>query len=286
MSDQDEPGLGYRPDLEDIAHIEATERTLDTGALFSASHDGPIDEKVREAAKAQVKIEHQGRTNSCTGHGGTYADELDEFLETGQWVQRSRWGTYILAQQESGIRGDHGAYIDAVARAGQKFGFGDDAAWKFTGEYHTTPPIGMKAYLANAAKRKLASWKRLKSYADMALWSQTGQGGIVVGFPWYENWRTIGANGVMPAPNGVLKGYHCLAIHWLTKFKEGSRNYFEGPNSHGIQYGEKGWCYWKPSLIDFLFKQKNVLVVGFSGMRQENAVARPINYLTSSSFLK
>lgn len=279
-------GLGYRPDLEDVAHLEATQRTLDTSTLFAASHDGPIDEKVRERAKAEVKIESQARTNSCTGHGAGYADELDEFLETGVWTQRSRWGTYILAQKESGITGDHGAYIDAVARAGKKYGFGHESLWPFTGVYHTSPKSGMDAYLADAAKRRLASWKILKSYADMALWSQTGQGGIVVGFPWYENWQRIGTNGVVPTPNGVLKGYHCMAIHWLTKFTEGSRNYFEGPNSHGVQYGDKGWMLWKPTLLDWIFKQRNVLVVGFSGMRQEDAVARPLNYLTSSSFLK
>lgn len=283
-----EYGLGYIPDAEDVDHVEATQRTLDTETLFSASYDGPINESVREQCKSIVPIENQSRTNSCVGHGGSAAEEFNEWLETKRWVQRSRWGTYILAQEAGGRPAvDNGATIDGLARAGSAIGYGRETLWKFTGAYHRNPPGGRGAYLADAKTRLTKSWKRLTNYAGMALWSQTGQGGIVVGWPWYENWRgSMPKSGVVPNPAGNLVGFHCVPLYWQTKRTEGSRYCFEGPNSYGTTWGNSGWAEWRPSLIDWLMNYRGSFVVGFSGMRQEEAVARPVNYLTQSSFLK
>lgn len=283
----EEFGTGYCPDDEDVAHIEATQRTLETETLFSASYDGPINESVREAGTEACPIEDQMRTNSCTGHGGSGVEEFNEWLETQRWTQRSRWGAYILGQEAAGRpHVDNGCTIDGIARMGSETGWGREQLWKFTGQYHVNPPGGRAAYLADAALRKTKSWKRLSSFADMALWSQTGQGGIMVGWPWFSNWYNIPADGIVPDPNNELVGFHCVALYWQINRAEGSRYCFEGPNSYRRTWGRRGFGIWRPSLIDWLMKYRGSFVVGFSGMRQEEAVARPLNYLKSSSFLK
>lgn len=284
----EELGTGYDVDAENLASIEAGQRKRRTEELFAASYDGPINEAVRQECKALVPIEMQARTSSCVGHGGSSTEEFNQWLEEKRWVQRSRWGTYILAQEADNRPAvDNGATLDGLARMGKSIGFGREQLWKFTGTYHRNPPGGRGPYLADAKNRTTKSYKRLLSYADMALWSQTGQGGIVVGWPWFENWSVaMPKTGIVPQPSGRLVGYHCVALFWQTKRTEGSRYFFEGPNSYSKNWGAQGWAEWSPSLIDWLMRYRGSVVIGFSGMRDEEAVARPLNYLTSSSFIK
>lgn len=279
---------GFEPSAEANAALAATSRKLDTATLFGASMDGPIDESVRERVKSHVIIEGQARTNSCGGHTGSTCLEFDNYLATGEWKQLSRWGMYIYGQLACGMSGDRGVRMDGLANAMRDTGAGDESLWKFTGSYHTAPQGGAAAlakYLDSAQGFRIQSWKVLKNYADMALWFQTGQGPVMMGIPWFTNWLNIPADGVLPQPNGDLHGFHAYPLLWLTKYMMGSRMYAEGPNSWTEAFGEKGWGYWSPSLLDYLFKYPGSVVIGVSGMAEDKAVARPLNRRRDSWFV-
>lgn len=278
---------GYRKDLENVQSLVATSTPRQWSQLYSASYDRPLDQKVREAIKSKIIVEGQARTNSCGGHAGSTIVEFNRWLECDDLDQRSRWAAYIWGQDECGIKTDSGVQIDGLCRALSKRGIPRDELWKFTGQYHRTPPGGAEALriaLEDAAGCKLGSWEVLRDgYAGIAKWLQTGQGGVCAAVPWYQNWYSF-TGGILPNPTGAPTGYHAYPLLWLTSRTQGSRYYLEGPNSWTKSWAAGGWAEWAPSLIDYLVKQSGTLFVGLSDMDGDSIRPRQVNRAVDSWF--
>jgi C1A family cysteine protease len=65
------------------------------------------------------------------------------------------------------------------------------------------------------------------------------EGPFVVGVPVFSNWSTIGPDGVVPEPGGVLDGGHALLVVGYDDTTE----LFKFQNSWGTSWGKRGYGF-------------------------------------------
>jgi len=203
---------------------------------------GEVKEKLYDIPLPFVKSEDQRQTNSCSGHGGSTAGEAVSFLETGQLIQLSRWGLYVLAQKKCGLFGsDCGATLSGVEEA-MREGIPEEESWKFPGWYDTAVPPGA---MESAKKRKVVHTIDLESGGYDSVRTVIGQniGACVFACSWPL--VVTGGNRIERyQPQG--RGGHCMAWVALSKITDSKgRPYIIGPNSHA----NLPYLIWSPDAV-------------------------------------
>jgi hypothetical protein len=235
--------------------------------IFAA---GPtIDHPEEFDPRGIIRTENQSRLSSCVGHGFSTAGEGCAWIDSGGElkIQFSRWGTYIWAQQASGMGGrDNGAQISGGVKACSQWGYCPEELWPYPDHYTMNEPAGAKEA---AAPYGVQNHVVIKGYDDGLQFMQNGKGVIVVGVDWMPGLaNNKGDVTVADVRNGRSMGGHCMAVWGWTK--DGRVPLI---NSHGTQWGNQGFRNMVPEAFDYWCK--NAEVYGITDLRDVN-VTRPV----------
>lgn len=243
---------GYRIEDEDHQFLAATSTPL----LFSAT---VLPERVSYKDKG-VRIENQGQFGSCGGHAGSTVLECLNYLDTGRWVQLSRWWCYIAAQREDGFNGkDAGCSISGLAKAMQKRGVCLETSLPYPDRYRDVLP---QSAAEEAAKHKIKAWSRLPTADKVRQFIGSGLGFPAIGIPWMKGFDTGEISS--RTYRGQNIGGHALAI---TGYND-AKDYFEIPNSWGTQAGVGGWFYMSYEFYDKIMAGGQSEGIGFSDLQE------------------
>lgn len=243
---------GYLIEEEDHAFLESTS----TPVLFTA---GELPKRVSFREKG-VRIENQGRFGSCGGHAGSTVLECLNFLDTGDWIQLSRWWCYIAAQRETGHNGrDAGCTISGLAKAMQSRGVCLETSLPYPDRYTDILP---RAAAEEASQHKIKTWTRLPTSDQARQFIGSGLGFPAIGIPWMNGFQ--GGEISSRTYNGGSIGGHALAI---TGYDD-SRRVFEVPNSWGQQAGQSGWFTMTYEFYDKIFQGNQAEAIGFSDLEE------------------
>ena len=189
-------------------------------------------------------VKDQGQEGSCTAHAGS---ENLEFL-----FRKYRLETPILSPQflyykereRDGTldQGDCGSYGRTSVEVMQTAGCCTLASDPYNSATMNVPPTS--AQMAEALKYLAGTYYGLYS-VDGAKQCLASGYTFLIGFNVYENFETdIGANGIMPVPNGgYLGGHEVLVIGYDDNFQDpisGRTGYFKIRNSWGSSWGANG----------------------------------------------
>lgn len=227
---------GYDPALEDLQSLKAS-----CESWAPAATDAPESYSVR----SWLQIENQGTTPSCGGHAlSTVAECAYHVATRGKVVQLSRWFAWLESQKVDGGRAtpNRGISIQAAAEVAKTLGLPLETLCPFQGEDFDAT-VTPEAY-ADAATRKLKTAFWIESRDELFSFLQSGAGAAVIGVPWNFNRRA----------------WHAVA---LTGWRQDA---VEGANSWGADFGDDGFFYWEPDVVDRYFRTSGVACVGLSDM--------------------
>ena len=184
------------------------------------------------------RIEDQGITSSCVGHGGQYVMEARDQRIGQEFVELSPYFAYYVARHESGFEdADGGAYVRDLLGGLKKYGICQLGYMPSDPERINEPPS--EAATADAATRKITSYHRCDSVAAI-LGAITMNLPIVYGFACYESYESleVSETGLIPFPNGweKMRGGHCVAGYAFNRREQ----WISGPNSYGYDWGDRG----------------------------------------------
>lgn len=218
-----------------------------------------------------IRVEDQGPRNSCVGHGLSSCGEVCAYLDSGGELrpQFSRWGCYILAQQEGGMAGrDVGATISGAVRAAVKYGFPTDQSWPYpaTNERYTSRiPSGA---IDTGKPTQLLGHSVIKSYADGFAWMNQGKGPLLIGVDWTSGLASGTGDVTLADLRTKSLGGHCMFIWgWMTDGR-----LWLG-NSHGVGWGQQGWRPIRPEVLEHWASREEVY--GLSDLK-DITVNRPV----------
>lgn len=226
------------------------------------------------------RTEDQSRQNSCVGHGLSSVGECCFYTKTGEVIQFSRQGAYILSQRESGISGDRGATITGAVKAAEKVGFVPESIWPYPNpvRYDTRIPDGA---LEAAANYKIRSSVWLDSYDDIFSFISSGVGGVLIGIIWDSYCRNC--NGVLEQYSGTGSGGHAVCFLGYSKRKSpDGRKYLWMANSHSQRWGANGWAEVSPMAVDSMCKSRFWSGAGLSDLSVEDLKPRKFIHTTDN----
>lgn len=207
------------------------ERDLHAKEAFSIDLNLPTSVDL-EAWMGPVK--DQGHEGSCTAHAGSENLEfLFRKIKNESWVFSPQFLYYKEREMDGSLPGDSGSYGRTSVKCMQKFGcdlLSDDP-------YDTTkmdvPPNRAQEYVA--AQYKAGAYHALKDINEMKSCLASGFA-FLLGFDVYENFESIGADGIAPPPEGqILGGHEVLVIGY-----DDSTGRFKVRNSWGSGWGSHG----------------------------------------------
>jgi len=218
-----------------------------------------------------LKIEQQGQQGSCGGHMNSSLMECAYYHATKTAIQFSRAFAYAVARKIDKIVGDEGSTIAGQAKASRDFGicreetlpYNDKIVLDWRRPWAVTQPM-----YEEAAKFKMRRFTQLRSYGDVLAWLATRQGGVGFGVDWCSFCQNP-RNGTIDRYRFENVGGHAVpVVDWNTDFRDGEgRPYLDLPNSHGPQYGDRGWVRVAPSVIDQWCQGRNgEIAIGWSDM--------------------
>lgn len=180
-SDPQPLGYGWLPDPPDQRDLLFRDLQRPGNLLLPSSVDWSCH---------QSPVEHQGQTNSCTGHA---VANILEFIRRGQGpifghTDMSRLFFYYNGRWLSGVsRWDTGAYIRDVIKGAVQWGCAEEKHWPFSIPKLTTRPSD--AAYREAEKIKIKDYSRLNTVDEMR--QCLAQGHLFVfGFSVYTSFTT------------------------------------------------------------------------------------------------
>jgi C1A family cysteine protease len=187
------------------------------------------------------RIEDQGSSNACVGHGYSYAMEDWSRRMGNDFVELSRRGMYTLARMMSGLEDvDGGAYIRDGAKALMKYGIMSEilCEWDVS---RINEPLSAEA-LEDAATRKIKSHHSCPT-VDHIIYSIANEIPVVLGVECYESFQSneVMRTGIVPHPKVWEKfiGGHCMEAGGYDL----GRKLVGCPNSWGPDCGDCGWVW-------------------------------------------
>jgi hypothetical protein len=253
---------GYLIDLEpkeiSYARNKALKFNLNTLMLQS---DLPDTRNIKDV----MRRDDQGRVGSCTGFGGTHAYEVAYFLMTGKWRQFQPMWTYKKAQPYSGIRGDRGATITGVIKAGLNDGFlpedfdnDGNPETVYRPNYNMTFPPNSKEI---AKPWTFGYHVEVRTFDDILRFLQANQGGVVTGGPW-GRWEP-NRDGICDRFSGGGGGHARAYVDWI---KIDGQTMLVEANSHGDGWGDNGFSYHTKRFCDTQARNSQFVAFGISNL--------------------
>lgn len=250
---------GYAIEKEDQQWLKDNSTPYE--AVYSAADHPP-----RNVMK-WLRTENQGQVGRCCGMAFADAAEVNYWLATrGKIIQFNGHYSYIKAQKYTPeLYGrDQGATISSGLKAAMESGLcptgeGDapNPDWKFTlpPNYTTQLPAGADE---QAAPFKIRSFTWLANTQALIDYVKSGAGAVAFGTGW-GNWS--------PDANGYCRRYgaggggHAMSI---VDFDEDGNAI--GHNSHGTNFGLKGFFKMTTGFLDGMYKDWRTSVVGVSDL--------------------
>jgi C1A family cysteine protease len=235
-------GLGWIPDLPDYR---------DHDVELGVAVPNGLPEFVRlDDSIFMPPVYDQLQLGSCTANALAAVVEFDLRRQGLVDFMPSRLFIYYLEREiEGSVEWDAGAMIRDGAKVLHKVGVPHEDVWPYDiGRFAVKPPP--EAY-AQAADTKSVEYARVGRFSMKRILA-TGTP-FVVGFSVYTNFFRIGADGMMPMPDGDLEGGHAVVVTgYDTIDRDGSGDPFPGGlhyrvrNSWNSMWGDGGY-FWMPS---------------------------------------
>lgn len=241
--------LGWNRDREDFDFLETP-----TARSFCAP-DGFVPPKAMDF-RPILKVENQGPMGSCVGHGCSSGMEELQYLTAGTSVPLSRMFAYIMAQRQTGIRGDNGATIAGAVQAMRTVGICEETVFPYPNPVRYNNNMSQTALTA-AAAHKILGHQLLTSAKEIFDWLSQGKGPVLIGMNWYD--RVSSSRGLITPDQmrGSSAGGHCIVITGYTDQRDPQGNpLIDALNSHGINSGNKGWFQWTWDALNVLANQE------------------------------
>lgn len=252
---------GWNPDREDWDYLAEP-----TAVSFSAPGDFTPPPSMN--LRAVLKVEMQGRMGSCVGHGASSGMEQLEYLTSRQTLQFSRMYAYIMAQRQSGIRGDNGAEIAPAVQMLIEGGCCLESEMPYPNPVRYSNKVSQSAITA-AAKYKILGHQQLNSGREVFDWISQGKGPVLFGFPWF--FRVSQGNGLVTQDSlrGGDEGGHCnVFVGYTGEVGPDGNPLIDDLNSHGTQSGQGGWFKWTWGAIDALANlgRRRAVMIGMTNI--------------------
>lgn len=237
--------LGYRYELEDRAELHATATAVELGALRAA-------EPKPFSNRNWFRAWNQGPIGSCSGHAMAGAQKSLNHEATGEIVDPSRMLAYLLGQKFSGTFGkDEGGTIYGVVKGATDYGNCLERFFPYPEQYTTSVP---GEAIRQAAGHAMRSHVVVRGYSDAITLLATRQIKLLIGVGWTED-MARSRDGVISRQHvfggSRMLGGHALLVDGISERRDDEGRYYpEGPNSHGEEYGNRGWIEWEPALFD------------------------------------
>lgn len=252
--------LGWNTDVEDREYLRKG------GAKYTV-YGTPKDAPASFDPRTILRTEDQGNMSSCTGHGGSSGLEACIYIDTQgtvKDVQMSRMFAYITGQRQSGISGDNGATISGLVQGFKQVGCSREESFPYPAKYTNRLPAEA---VAEASKYKIVNHSSFSNYAEVFDWISRGMGPVVIGITWYN--KLAQCSGIVETSDlrGGSLGGHCLLLWGYSERKDSQgRNYLWMLNSHGVQWGLRGWAEVAPSVVDTWGGGRNTEMIGISDL--------------------
>lgn len=253
--DEEDRGLGYVFEIEDLPALRATSRDLPF--LADDVEGNPVFDP-----RKIIPVVNQGSMGSCVGNSGVLCLLLANYFCGGEMKMFSRMFAYLMAQKKSGYFGrDQGAAVVGMAYAAEEVGICLETTMPYPSHYSTAIP--RNAY-TEGAPHILAGHTVMHSYDTSFTFLKARLGGIQIGIQLVQS-VDQNRTGIIEELSGRSRGGHAMC--WLgisPRLDRSGRNYLWGPNSWGLGWGNKGWAEWSPAVVDSICKRQTA--IGFSNM--------------------
>jgi len=227
MTEQEQRrSFGWIPDLPDFRDYDAP---------TPAFHRLP--EFVRlDLEPWMPPVYDQERLGSCTANALAAAVEYDLRRQGFPDFMPSRLFIYYNERViEHTTDYDTGAMIRDGAKTLHKIGVCHETTWPYNVERFAVKP-SEEAY-AEASDTRAVAYRRV-ARGDVRAVLAAGTP-IVFGFTVYDNFESIGADGIMPNPEGEILGAHAVVLCGY------SGRYYRVRNSWGVGVEDEGY-FWMP----------------------------------------
>lgn len=258
-------------DFTGLIETEESRQWLADTARAYAAPASPIEYPQEFDPRGIIRVEFQRQRNSCVGHAASSNGEICAYLDSGGelQIQFSRWGSYIWAQQATGLDGvDEGAEIRGAIKASVEKGFCPEDIWPYPDDREQYSASEPNAARLAAAPYRLMQHTAIRSYDDGFEWSNQGRGGLLIGVNWTPGLRDNTGDVTLADAKGRVIGRHAMFIWGWTA---DGRMYLG--NSHSERWGQRGWRLVRPEVIDYWCQRAEVH--GMSDLK-DVVVSRPV----------
>lgn len=245
MPDVDEPrrGMGWRPDVPDYRDFDLS--------LGVHVFEQPPDHVRLDLDPSMPTVYDQGSLGSCTANALAAAIEYDLRRQGLPDFMPSRLFIYYEERRlERTIEYDAGAMLRDGAKTLHKIGVCSETTWPYEiGRFAEKPPP--EAY--EEARGTTAVAYRRVARRDVRTVLAAGLP-VVFGFSVYENFWSIGADGIMPLPEGELQGAHAVMLCGYDSLRDRDNDtalfagglHYRVRNSWGVGIEDEGY-FWMPA---------------------------------------
>ena len=194
---------------------------------------------------------NQGKLGSCTANAIAFAYQFDEINqgEKSIFIPSRLFIYYNERYMEGTIEKDSGAAIRDGIKSINKIGVCSENIWPYDIENFTQKP-NKNCYIIAKNHQSIEYHKVVQNEQNIKQVLSEGFP-IVFGFAVYESFESkeVSENGVVPSPkkDEKLLGGHAVSIVGYTKIND--IEYFIIRNSWGIEWGDKGYCYFPVKFI-------------------------------------
>jgi len=183
----------------------------------------------------QTPVKYQAGLGSCVAFSSGGQKEGYDYKELGVVPDLSEQFLYGKCKEIDGLPNVSGTYIRAAMKVLKDVGVCEESYFPYEGRF---PPLGSpkEGYLENAAKYKISTYASVgitKEALQIALYQN---GPVVVGISVYENFESIGSDGIAQFPSGRLKGGHAILVIGYNKLGLICKN------SWSSRWGNAGYC--------------------------------------------
>ncbi len=187
-------------------------------------------------------VTDQGPLGSCTGHAVACAlTARMAFQSLGSWTT-SALDLYLGGRQRAGtVDRDAGAKLADVLAHAELDGFAPDAHWPYVenlSAFRGPPP---PALVAARTHTRLITHEPLDWHLDTIRWELACGYPVVIGVRVYPGFEGVGADAVIPMPDGAQVGGHAVCVVGYND----TRGALLIQNSWGTSWGARGRA-WLP----------------------------------------
>lgn len=195
-------------------------------------------------------VASQGKVGECVGWAHAYQHSPTEDLHTSGRL--SPQSVYHEAKLRDGYSGE-GTYPRAAYQGQQQAGTCEESLWPYEARY---PPSNSPApgYSENAATHKIQVYAAVERTVDAICTALAAQKPVAFSMSVYNNFFSVGNNGLVPDPAGTIVGGHRMVLPGYGRV----RKLFTCQNSWGTNWGAGGLCYFRFDQIA-MFQDLNVV---------------------------